>query len=610
MEVRTGSPVCLPDSRSRCWRWIMSDDRRLRVWAPDASTMEVSINDVLFPMEREQPGSDDRGYWTLGDPQDGTPIRDGDRYAFSVDGGPLRPDPRSRRQPDGVHAPSQWTVRAPESMPAGYAPPAWATAVVYELHIGTFSTDASFDGAIGHLDDLVALGVTYVDVMPVASASGARGWGYDGVALYSVSESYGGPDGLRRFVAACHERGLGVLMDVVYNHLGPEGNYLGEFGPYFTDAYRTPWGSAINLDGSGSDEVRSFLIDNARQWMRDYGCDGLRIDAVHALYDHTAYHFLEELSVATERLSVDLGRSLVLVAESDSNDPRLVTPRAYGGYGIDAQWSDDFHHALHVALTGEQHGYYAGFAGIDDLATSLRDVYVHAGDHAQSRGRRHGRPVANLPGERFLAYSQNHDQVGNRGQGERMCHLVDPERAKIAAALTILSPMVPMLFQGEEWAASTPFLYFTDHGDPALAQAVREGRRREFSGFGLDPDQIPDPQEHGTYRASVLDWTERSRSPHADMLEWYTALLALRREEADLRYADRTRVSVECDSAAGWLHLRRGCIHLHATFIDAPVVLPVLAAGQALTPLLHSANARHEHGRLCFDSPGVAIYRR
>ena len=581
----------------------MDDSVTLRVWAPGASTMEVLINDRRYPMEREQPGSDDRGYWTLG----GMPIADGDRYAFSIDGGPLRPDPRSRHQPDGVHAPSQWIVRAPAAIPAGYTPPPWEAAIVYELHIGTFSPDATFDGAIDHLDDLVALGVTYVDVMPVASASGSRGWGYDGAALYSVNEAYGGPDGLLRFVAACHERGLAVLVDVVYNHLGPEGNYLGEFGPYFTDAYRTPWGSAINLDGPGSDEVRRFLIDNARQWMRDYGCDGLRIDAVHALYDHTAYHFLEELAVETGRLSMEVGRSLVLVAESDSNDPRVVTPRAYGGFGIDAQWSDDFHHALHVALTGEQHGYYAGFTGIDDLATSLREVYVHAGDHARSRGRRHGRPVGNLPGQRFLAYSQNHDQVGNRGRGERLCHLVDAERAKIAAALTILSPMVPMLFQGEEWAASTPFLYFTDHGDPALAQAVRDGRRREFSGFGVTPEEVPDPQERDTFRASVLDWAERSAPGHAEILSWYRALLALRRDNPDLRYPDRARASVTCDPLEGWILLRRGTVYVYAAFDDGPVSLPVAVDR---TPLLLSTHARCEPDTLFFDGPGVAVLTR
>ncbi|TVQ38108.1 MAG: malto-oligosyltrehalose trehalohydrolase [Spirochaetaceae bacterium] len=573
---------------------------RLSLWAPHATTVEVELNRHRLPMSAAG-----RGYWVLDEPR---PVA-GDRYLFRIDGGPLRPDPRSMRQPEGVHQASEWVepyshVRHAEDR---FIAPALDSAVIYELHVGTFTAEGTFDAAVTRLDYLKELGVSHIGLMPVAAASGTRGWGYDGVALYAVCEAYGGPDGLQRFVQACHARGLAVVMDVVYNHLGPEGNYLGEFGPYFTDAYKTPWGSAVNLDGPGSDEVRRFLFDNARMWLEDYGCDGLRIDAVHALFDMSALHFLEELAIETDRLAHETGRSLVLIAESDLNDPRLVTPRCCGGYGLDAQWSDDFHHALHVALTAEQQGYYKGFTGIEDLATSLREVFIHAGDYSAARGRRHGRPVGTLPGCRFLAYSQNHDQVGNRARGERLCHLVSPAHARIAAALTVLAPFVPMLFQGEEWAASSPFLYFTDHGDADLGAAVKEGRRREFSAFGWKPEDIPDPQLPQTYNASVLDWREQSVAEHAEMLDWYRRLLALRRSEDDLRYPDRAATSVTCDPEAGWLQLRRGAIDIVAAFADRALQLR-LNAGR---PLLCSQNATLKpNGELQFSGPGVAVSRR
>ena len=572
---------------------------RITVWAPEAAAAEVELNGNRHPMRRAE-----RGYWVL----DAPAPQHGDRYAFSIDGGPLRPDPRSRRQPDGVHRASEWVdfrvLAARRHAP--WQVPALETGIIYELHVGTFTSEGTFDAAAQRLDYLCRLGVTHVELLPVAAASGARGWGYDGVALCAVLEAYGGPEGLLRFADACHRRGLGLIMDVVYNHLGPEGNYLAEFGPYFTDAYKTPWGSAINLDGPQSDEVRRFLLENALMWLRDYGCDGLRIDAVHALFDMSAVHFLEELAVETDRLSHRLGRPLVLIAESDLNDPRLVTHREHGGYGLDAQWSDDFHHALHVALTGERQGYYAGFRGIEDLARSLREVFVHAGEYSAARGRRHGRPAGALPGGRFLAYSQNHDQVGNRARGERLCHLVTVDRAQVAAALTILSPFVPMLFQGEEWAASSPFLYFTDHSDEALGTAVKEGRRREFSSFGWSPEDIPDPQAESTFRESVLRWEECAQQPHAAMLEWYRELLALRRQETDLRYPDRESVSVMCDPGTGVLQLRRGSIEVIAAFGDEPQRVPFRSS----ETLLASANAAVDPAAVAFSGPGVAVVRR
>ncbi|HVF20015.1 MAG TPA: malto-oligosyltrehalose trehalohydrolase, partial [Mycobacteriales bacterium] len=442
-----------------------------RVWAPDASTVE------LIALERRTPMAAEPGGWWSVDVREAHPGAD---YAFSLDGSDPLPDPRSRWQPAGVHGPSRVVDLGPFRWSDDeWTPPPLATGIVYELHVGTFSPEGTFDGAIDRLDHLVDLGVTHVELLPVAQFSGDRGWGYDGVDLYAVHEAYGGPPGLARLVDACHARGLAVVMDVVYNHLGPAGNYLDRFGPYFTDRYRTPWGTAINFDDAGSDEVRAFVVDNAVMWLRDYHCDGLRLDAVHAIYDQSAVHLLEELQTRVDALSAELGRALVLIAESDLNDPRVVTPRERGGFGLAAQWSDDFHHALHATLTGERGGYYTDFDGLGDLATALGSVFVYDGRHSAYRGRRHGRPVGSLPTTAFLGYLQDHDQVGNRATGERSSHLLTVEQLEVGAALVLLSPFVPMLFQGEEWGARTPFLYFTDHDDPELADAVRTGRRAE-----------------------------------------------------------------------------------------------------------------------------------
>jgi maltooligosyltrehalose trehalohydrolase len=422
----------------------------------------------------------DRGWWHAHVPS-GAPGLD---YAFSLDGGEPLPDPRSPWQPRGVHAPSRlvdhqrfsWTDQRWQAPPLG-------SAVIYELHVGTFSPEGTFDGVIGRLEHLAGLGVTHVELMPVAEFPGVRGWGYDGVDLWAPHHAYGGPDGLKRLVDACHARGLAVLLDVVYNHLGPSGNYLGRFGPYFTSRFRTPWGDAMNFDGAGSDEVRRFVCDNARMWLRDYHVDGLRLDAVHAIADGSAVHILEQLAQEVEKLAASLGRHLVLIAESNLNDPRIVQPPSAGGYGIDAQWNDDFHHALHTVLTGERHGYYADFGRLADLATAFRRGFVYAGEYSVFRDRRHGRPAIGVSGNRFVVSAQNHDQVGNRALGERASLLMSEGRLHIAAALLLTSPFVPMLFQGEEWGASTPFLYFTDHAEPELVEAVRKGRCQEFAAF-------------------------------------------------------------------------------------------------------------------------------
>ncbi len=453
-----------------------------------------------------------------------------------------------------------------------------STAVVYEIHVGTFSQKGTFDGAIDHLDHVVDLGVNVVEVMPVAESSGRWGWGYDGADLWAPHGSYGGPEGFKRFVDACHSRGLGVVLDVVYNHLGPAGNYLNEFGPYFTDRYQTPWGSAVNFDGEGSYGTRDFVLSNALMWLTDYHIDGLRLDAVHAIFDESALHILEELSAAVEHLAVELKRDLWLIAENDRNDPRICRSREQHGYGIDACWDDDFHHALHTVLTGESQGYYLDFGRVSQLAKAFRDGYVYDGQFSDFRQRRHGRPAGDLPGESFVCCLQNHDQVGNRAFGDRMSALVGPDLLKVGAALVLLSPFVPMLFQGEEWGASTPFLYFTDHPDPELGRAVREGRRREFP-VQEGATEVPDPQDAETFRRSKLDWSEAQRGAHGELLEWYRQLIALRRQEPDLGTGDRKQVTTAFDEDARWLVVRRGRFSIAVNFADRPQSLPLESAG-------------------------------
>jgi maltooligosyltrehalose trehalohydrolase len=534
----------------------------MRIWAPRARRAELLIGRERRPMTAQEGGC-----FAAPDPPPGAD------YAFSLDGGDPRPDPRSRWQPHGVHGPSRAIDPAAFSFSTFRAPPL-ASAVIYELHVGTFSPEGTFDGAAARLEHLTRLGVTHVCVMPVAAFPGTRGWGYDGVHLYAVHDPYGGPEAFARLVESCHRAGLAVLLDVVYNHLGPDGNYLGLYGPYFTDRYRTPWGEALNLDGPGSDQVRRHLIENALFWMERYHVDGLRLDAIHAIVDTSARHLLEELAEETERLAAREGRPLVLIGESDLNDPRVVRPREVGGYGLDAQWSDDLHHALHAALTGERSGYYQDFGPLADVARALRRAYVYDGRYAPHRGRVHGRPAADLPGHRFLGYAQTHDQVGNRARGERLGHLVGPELAGVAAALVLTSPFVPMLFQGEEWNASSPFQYFTDHVSPELAEAVRRGRREEFRAFGWAPEDVPDPQDEATFLRSKLDWAEVKRPPHAAHLELTRKLIALRRSTPDLLDGRLDRVEVDVDEEARWLRVRRGRVTVLANVGKAPARVP------------------------------------
>jgi maltooligosyltrehalose trehalohydrolase len=547
---------------------------RVSVWAPRARR---SVEVVDGAGERRTPlAPGPRGRWS----GDVGWLGPGGDYAFSLDGGPGRPDPRSRWQPAGVHGPSRvvdpaafaWT----DGDWAGFDLP---SAVLYELHVGTFSPEGTFAGAAARLDHLVALGVDAVELMPVAAFPGRRGWGYDGVDLWAPHAAYGGPAGLAAFVDACHARGVGVLLDVVYNHLGPSGNHLGEFGPYLHDRHVTHWGPAVNLDGPGADEVRGWIVDNARMWLRDYHIDGLRLDAVHALVDDSAVHLLEQLSGAVAALAGEAGRPLWLVAESDLNAPRFVRPPDAGGYGLDAAWADEWHHALHAALTGERSGYYADFGPLAALAKALRQAWVYDGVYSPHRDRTFGRPPAGLDGGRFMVSAQNHDQVGNRAAGERLSHLVSPGRARTAAALLLTAPFVPLLFQGEEWGASTPFLFFSDHDDPDLAAAVSIRRRQEFAAFGWRPEDVPDPQDPTTFARSVLAWEELTAPAHADLLRWHHDLIALRRTHPALTAAPLDDTEVTYDEQDRWLTAHRRAAGLTAAANLGPATRTLPATG-------------------------------
>lgn len=501
-------------------------DRPLRVWAPHAKRLTVVVGD------REHTAAPDGGGWWRG-----PVLRAGDLYWIRADGGPRRPDPRSPWQPYGVHGPSCWIDTAalrPRPAARRYVP--LRDALIYELHVGTFTHDGTFASAADQLDHLVELGVTHVEVMPIAQFPGTHGWGYDGVDLYAAHEPYGGPRGFRDLVVQCHARGLAVIVDVVHNHFGPEGAYASELGPYKTSRHHTPWGEAINLDDRGSQEVRRFLIDSALAWLRDFGADGLRLDAIHSLYDDSERHFVAELVDDIRALERELDRKFVIIGEYDHHDPKVITE-----WGLDAHWNDDFHHAVHALLTGERDGYYVDFVGA--LPKVLEQGYALDGGLSQFRGERHGRPFGSLPRDRLVAYVQSHDQVGNRAFGERLHQLAGFERAQIAAALLLTSPFVPMLFQGEEWAASTPFCYFAELESEELREAVREGRRREHGHAGdIDP---PDPVDPATRNACVLRWSERRDGDHARMLAWYRTLVEARRAHAALRdpAPDSTKVT-------------------------------------------------------------------
>jgi len=573
---------------------------RFEVWAPLPRMVSVRVNDAIHPMH----GPEDHGWWRL-DLDEAVPGTD---YCYLIAGDETcYPDPRSLWQPYGVHGMSRvydqnsflWTDAKFQATPL-------ASGVIYELHIGTFTEDGTLDAAIGKLDHLVELGITHVDMMPVAAFPGDRGWGYDGVALFAVHQPYGGPDALKRFVNAAHDKGLAVILDVVYNHFGPVGNYTGKFGPYLVEAHRTPWGGAVNLEDGGSHEVRRFFCDNALMWMRDFHIDGLRLDAVHAFVDRSAIHFLEQLSTEVETLSTTLARPLTLIAESDLNDPRVVTPREDGGLGMDAQWSDDFHHALFAVLSREpEKGYYADFGELGQLAKALEQNYVYDGIHSKYRNRLHGRPTGDLSHHRFLGYIQNHDQVGNRALGDRLREAAGFDRAKIAAAFVLMGPFIPMLFQGEEWAASSPFQYFADHDDKEIARLVSEGRRREFAAFGWAPELIPDPESVETFERSKLKWDEVSKGEHAEMLDWHRQLIRLRREIPSLNDPEPGNTRVTYSEQDRWLSMKRGDVRVTCNLGETERLFPVPEGGRIV--LGSWSEARVFNGAVVLPSNTVVI---
>ncbi|MGW2639825.1 malto-oligosyltrehalose trehalohydrolase [Streptomyces sp. NPDC001348] len=545
---------------------------QFEVWAPQADRVTLHCDGATRALERDR----DRAGWWTGEAE----ASDGSRYGFALDDGPVLPDPRSRRQPEGPDGPSavvdhgRYAWRT-EAGPGRGLP----GAVLYELHVGTYTREGTLDAAAARLEHLSRLGVTHVELMPLCPFPGRHGWGYEGVSLWAVHEPYGGPEALKRFVDRAHELGLGVVLDVVHNHLGPSGNHLPAFGPYFTETHHTPWGAAVNLDAPGSDEVRAYFVGSALAWLRDYRIDGLRLDAVHALRDTRACHFLEELSAAVDDLASEVGRPLFLIGESDLNDPRVITPRAQNGLGLHAQWNDDFHHALHTALTGESQGYYADFARdpFAALARTLTGGYFHDGTYSSFRGRHHGRPLDRVrtAGHRLLGYSQTHDQVGNRAQGDRLSAALSPGLLACAATIVLTAPFTPMLFMGEEWAAGTPWQFFTDHTDPELAQAVRQGRRREFAAHGWAEEDVPDPQDPATRDRSCLDWSEPEREPHARVLAWYRRLVALRHEQPDLTDPDLADTKVAYDSQARWLAFRRGDVRVVVNLGKEEAAIPL-----------------------------------
>ena len=541
-----------------------------RVWAPLAKQVSVNVGDESIAMERD-PRIE--GWWLAR----GRNARPGEDYTFTIDDGKDLPDPRSGWQPSGVTGPSRIVDhRAFDWSDANFQARPLSSALIYELHVGTFTPEGTFDSAITKLAHLKALGVTHVELMPVNDFPGKFGWGYDGVALFAPRQEYGGPEGLKRLVDACHEHQLAVLLDVVYNHMGPSGNFLPKFAPYFTDRHHTPWGDALNFDGPYSDEVRRFFCDNALMWLRDYHFDGLRLDAVHAIVDTSAIHFLEQLSKEVDVLKAHLGRHLVLIAESDLNDPRVVRHRDLGGFGIDAQWSDDFHHALHSVITGERNGYYSDFGEVADLATAFESSYVYTGRRSSFRQRRHGRPPIGLSGHHFLGYVQNHDQLGNRAQGDRLCHLTSPDRTKVAAALVLTAPFIPMLFQGEEFAATSPFQYFADFADdPDLARAVSEGRKKEFGQFGWKPEDVPDPGVVATFERSKLHWAEMDEPWHRSILEWHRDLIRLRHDLPQLTDGRLDVICTESDEDESWLTVERGLVTIVANLSEQPHVIPL-----------------------------------
>jgi len=524
---------------------------RFLVWAPHAFRVEVHLvapAQRLVPLEMKECGYYEAVVQDVGP---------GSRYFYRLDGVRERPDPASRLQPAGVHGPSQVVdligFRWEDSEWLGSRLKEY---LIYEVHVGTYSPQGTFDAIIPHLDQLKEVGVTALEIMPVAQFPGERNWGYDGAYPFAVQDSYGGPAGLQRLVNACHQRSVAIILDVVYNHLGPEGNYLSDFGPYFTDRYRTPWGASLNFDGPYSDEVRRFFVENALYWVKDLHVDALRLDAIDGIVDLSAQPFLAELARTVHGEAKRIGRRIYVIAESDLNDARVIRPAKAGGYGLDAQWNDDFHHALHALLTGEKTGYYRDFGELDHLAKAFREGFAYSGAFSAYRKRRHGNSSRNIPASRFVVFAQNHDQVGNRLRGDRLSCLVKFEALKLAAGAVILSPFIPLLFMGEEYGETAPFQYFTSHSDPSLVEAVRRGRQEEFAAFEWQGDS-PDPQAESSFLDCKLDHALRGQEPHATLWKFYQELISLRQHRSALRVLSKQGAEVTALSPKRMLVVRR-----------------------------------------------------
>ncbi len=574
---------------------LLADGRtRFLVWAPNAKRVDVHLLDAdrMVRLKRLE-----QGYHAA-------LVRDvpsGTRYLYRLDHGLERPDPASHFQPDGVHGPSEVVDPAFEWHDAAWRAPALADYVVYELHVGTFSPSGTFADVVAELDSLVDLGVTAIELMPVAQFPGSRNWGYDGVGPFAVQNSYGGPRELKRLVDECHRRGLAVVLDVVYNHIGPEGNYLADFGRYFSHRHHTPWGRAINFEGAGSDEVRRYFIENAVRWIEEFHVDALRLDAIHAIVDQSADPFLAQLARRVRAAS----RPAFLIAETNRNDPRIFEPPAHGGPGLDAQWLDDFGRALESYLTGDRTGFYADYGRLSDVARAYEEGYVLAGQYSHYRHRHHGQPSIGVAPDRFFAYLQTHDQIGNRPHGARLSHLVAWEPLKLAAAALLLSPYPPLLFMGEEYAETAPFHFFTSHGDPQLVERVRAGRRREFAALREEP---VDPQAESTFAASRLDRSLRHQGRHQTLWQYYRELLRLRRETPALCRRSREQSWVACFEEERILFSRSEFEHSAAwlilSFNERPMTLTASALSATAAPATGVWRRRLDSAADTWQGPG------
>jgi maltooligosyltrehalose trehalohydrolase len=583
-----------------------------RVWAPFARSVSLKL---VLPEQRLVPlRRDTDGYWRV--QTDNCPP--GTRYLYRIDEEHERPDPASHFQPDGVHGPSQVVDHAAFAWTdSGWSGLTLRSMIMYEIHTGTFTPEGTFDAIASRLGYLKDLGINAIELMPVAQFPGDRNWGYDGVYPYAVQNSYGGPEGLKRLVDACHRMGMAVILDVVYNHLGPEGNYLWSYGPYFTDRYRTPWGDAVNYDGAYSDEVRSYFIGSALHWVSEYHIDALRIDAIHGIFDFSARHFLQELGEAVHARADELGRKVYVIPESDLNDVRVVKPVVTGGYGLDAQWNDDFHHCLHALLTGERSGYYEDFGAVEQMAKAYREGFVFSGQYSSYRKRRHGSSSKDRPAHQFVVFSQNHDQVGNRMRGERLASLVSFEALKLAAGVVILSPAVPMLFMGEEYGETAPFQYFVSHGDEGLIEAVRKGRREEFKAFGWE-GEVPDPLAEETLLASTIDLRQCVQEHHQTLFGFYKELLRLRKETASLNNLSKADMEVRAFPEETMLYVRRWqddeAVFFLFNFNKERRTVPLMLPDGLWSKMLDSSDVRWDGGggsmEQHIESPGQEIVVR